>query len=362
MISGTLSRYFGLRFLWTVIGVFSAIVALVTIVDFVEMVRRAAQWSNASPALLFRISLYRIPQLAEQIIPFSVLTGAMMCYLSLSRRMELVVARAGGVSAWQFIAPALIVALALGVIATTVYNPVSASLNELSKRMEADLFGARSVFQAGGAGFWVRQRSVDGQAVINANSSSEQGARLGGVTVFTFDAAGRFQNRIEAKTATLEDGYWRLENARIHGIGTPPSDNRFHLLTTNLTREQVRESFATPESVPFWQLPSYIQLAENAGLAASGYRLQYHKLLARPFFLAAMVLLAAAVSLRFFRFGGVQKMVLSGIAAGFLLYILSKVTGDMSKAELLHPVTAAWGPVIAGGLAGFVALLYQEDG
>ena len=86
----------------------------------------------------------------------------------------------------------------------------------------------------------------------------------------------------------------------------------------------MRETFSTPETVPFWQLAAYIELAENAGLAAAGYRLQYQKLLARPFLLAAMVLLAAAFSLRFFRFGGVQKMVLGGVAAGFLLYVLSK--------------------------------------
>ena len=55
-----------------------------------------------------------------------------------------------------------------------------------------------------------------------------------------------------------------------------------------------------------------------------------------------MVLLAASVSLRFFRFGGVQKMVLGGIGAGFLLYVLSKVTDDLSKAGLLAPWIAAW--------------------
>jgi lipopolysaccharide export system permease protein len=75
-----------------------------------------------------------------------------------------------------------------------------------------------------------------------------------------------------------------------------------------------------------------------------------------------MVILAAAVSLRFFRFGGVQKMILGGIAAGFLLYVLSKVTEDMTKAELMLPAAAAWLPVLAGALTGFIALLYQEDG
>ena len=55
-------------------------------------------------------------------------------------------------------------------------------------------------------------------------------------------------------------------------------------------------------------------------------------------------------------------MVLSGVAAGFLLYVLSKVTEDLSKAELLNAAAAAWLPVLAGGLTGFVVLLYQEDG
>ena len=112
----------------------------------------------------------------------------------------------------------------------------------------------------------------------------------------------------------------------------------------------------------FWQLPGYIRSSESSGFATAGYRLQYHKLIAQPFLLAAMVMLAASVSLRFFRLGGVQKMVLSGVGAGFLLYVLSKVTEDLSKAELMHPIAAAWLPVCVGGLTGFLALLYQEDG
>src|SRR5260370_23414106 len=71
-----------------------------------------------------------------------------------------------------------------------------------------------------------------------------------------------------------------------------------------------------------------------------------------------MVLLAASVSLRFFRFGGVQKMILSGISAGFLLFVLSKITEDMSKSELLSPVAAAWIPVVIVGLTVLVALVY----
>ncbi len=308
--------------------------------------------------------MFRVPQLAERIMPFTVLVGTMSCYLTLSRRLELVVARAAGVSAWQFVAPAMIVAFLFGTIATTIYNPVAAILHERSKRLEAEQMGElpSSALQESTSGFWVRQRSSEGAAIINAKSSREQGAQLGGVSVYTFDTAGQFQARIEARSAVLEQGYWRLDEARVYAAGKPPELQDTYRLGTNLTLEQVRESFATPETVPFWQLPSYIELADRAGLAAAGYRLQYQELLSRPFLLMAMVLLAASVSLRFFRFGGVQKMILSGVSAGFLLFVLSKVTEDMSKSELMPPVLAAWIPVFVGGLTGFVVLLYQEDG
>jgi lipopolysaccharide export system permease protein len=180
--------------------------------------------------------------------------------------------------------------------------------------------------------------------------------------VFTFDQAGKEKERIEAKRASLETGHWRLEQARVYVSGEPPRDHETYLVKTNLTAAQVRESFSTPETVPFWELPAYIEIAERSGLVAAGYKLQYQILIARPFLLTAMVLLACSVSLRFFRFGGVPRMVLSGVAAGFLLYVLSKVTEDLSKAELLHPALRRMVACACGGLTGFVVLLYQEDG
>lgn len=363
MVTGTLSRYFGMRFFSAMIGTFVGVVVLAGVIDYFELMRRGADWPKATPWILAKISIFRVPQLTEHIMPFAVLIGTMSCYLALSRRLELVVARAAGISAWQFIAPAVIVAFLFGTIATTAYNPIAAELHERSKRLESEMLGeSTSALQESGSGFWVRQKSAEGAAIINAESSREQGSTLGGVTVYNFDGADQFQQRIEAKTASLHRGYWELNDVRIYSTGSPPVAADTYRLNTNLTLEQVRESFATPETVPFWQLPSYIELAERAGLAAAGYRLQYDELLARPFLLSAMVLLAASVSLRFFRFGGVQKMVLSGICAGFLLFVLSKVTDDMARSELVPPLLAAWIPVLVGSLTGFVALLFQEDG
>jgi lipopolysaccharide export system permease protein len=362
MTGGTLWRYFGFRFLNAVVAVFLGVLVLVAMVDYIELLRRSSE-RDVSALFVAQVTLYRLPFLTERILPFSVLTGAMFCYLNLSRRMELVIARAAGMSAWQFVAPALLIAMLIGAAATTLYNPLSAMLREQSTRLEAELFQGGRTFQDSSSGFWVRQRSDEGYSVVlNAQTSRKQGSELDNVTVFRLDEADRFRDRIEAKSATLQAGFWRLEDVRLYSDGAPPVLRDAFNLKTSLTPAQVRESFATPDSLSFWQLSSQVELSEASGLAAAGYRIQYYTLLVQPFYLAAMVLLAAAVSLRLFRFGGVQKMVLFGIGGGFLLYVMSKVTSDMSKAGLMAPLLAAALPAVVGGLTGFIALLYQEEG
>ncbi|MCC6888854.1 MAG: LPS export ABC transporter permease LptG [Hyphomicrobiales bacterium] len=361
MIPGTLVRYFGLRFFIVVAGTFLSLFALIMMIDVIELMRRYADNRNATALVLLQISFYRVPYITERVFPFAVQIGAMVCYLGLSRRLELVVARSAGMSAWQFVRPALVIAMLIGIGIMTVYNPLSAEFRDRSEQMEAQLSG-NSRNAVPHSSFWLRQRSEDGQSIINAGASRQQGIELSDVSIFRLDESDGYLGRLEAKRATLHNGFWRLEEVRVYSGEALPVDHATYDLKTNLTPAQVQDSFAAPETVPFWQLSSLISIAESSGLAAVTYKLQYYQLLAMPFYLAAMVLLAAAVSLRLFRFGGIQKMILGGIVAGFLLYVLSKITGDLSRASLMPPALAAMLPPVAGGLVGFMALLYQEDG
>ncbi len=154
------------------VGVFM----LIMLLDYVEQMRRLSDVPNVSALLVAKTSLFRVPQIAERILPFCVLIGAMSCYLGLSRRLELVVSRAAGMSAWQFTAPAIVVALGVGVIATTVYNPIAAVLQEKSKRLEAEISGKRRGPASDGE--WLlgdpaqRQRPIDHQRRWQAASKA----------------------------------------------------------------------------------------------------------------------------------------------------------------------------------------------
>jgi len=245
MIS-TLQRYFGMRFLTTLVAVLLGVFALIVLLDYVESMRRMADVPNVSALLVAKISLYRVPQIGERILPFCVLIGAMSCFLGLSRRLELVVSRAAGMSAWQFTAPAIVVALGVGIFATTVFNPIAAVLQERSKRMEAEVSGnSPEGLQATVNGFWVSQRSDNNLSVLNAAGSRDQGVVLTKVSAFVFDQANHFLERIEANTAVLEAGHWRLDDAHVYAPGKPPIDREAYLLATNLTAQ--RESLASDD-------------------------------------------------------------------------------------------------------------------
>ncbi|TNC10453.1 LPS export ABC transporter permease LptG [Methylobacterium terricola] len=361
LIGVTLGRYLAARFLRMILGVFLTVFALVYTLDFVELMRRAGDAEGASAAVMARLALFRTPAVAEQVLPFAILFGAMAALLQLSRKLELVVARAAGISAWQFLQPGVMVALGIGAFTVGVYNPVSAELKQRSTEIEAKIF-ARSSKAGSGKDLWIRQRSIDGQAVIRAETAIEGTTTLAGVSVFTFDEAGAFTQQMQAARATLHDGYWELQDVRVQGLDQEPQSYDTYLIASTLDPSQVRQRFTPPESVPFWQLRQTIARTERAGLDATRYRLQYDVLMARPVLFLAMVLVAASVSLRFFRFGGIGKMVLGGVAAGFVLYVARQVMEGLGASGLVAAPVAAWFPAVVGSLLGTLALLHLEDG
>jgi lipopolysaccharide export system permease protein len=265
------------------------------------------------------------------------------------------------VSAWQFLQPGVLVAAAIGVFSVTAYNPLSALLKQRASEIDAKTF-AKSLKASAPKPLWIRQKSLDGAAVIRAEAAVENTTNLSRVAVFTFDAKGSVEEQIEARAASLHEGYWELTDARVLSPDSEPQTYGSYLLASNLDAAQVRQSFTPAESVPFWQLPETISRAERAGLDATRYRLHYDVLMARPLLFIAMVFVAASVSLRFFRFGGIGPMVLAGVASGFALYVATQLMENLGSAGFVAPAVAAWFPAVVGSLLGTLALLYQEDG
>ncbi|RAI00258.1 LPS export ABC transporter permease LptG [Acuticoccus sediminis] len=357
-----LSIYVGTTFLRWIFGFFVLGTAIIFLADAVELIRRTVDRDTFSASTAVLASFYKTPSLTEEFLPFAVLFGSIAAFLALNRRLELAVMRSAGISAWQFLAPAVVVVIGIGIATTTLYNPVSAAGRERSDELVAQVLGKEALTLTGGESIWFRQDGADGPSIMHAVAASSDGLTLYRVEIHRFDDAEQFIGRLEADSATLGDGKWHLENVSSYNADGNRTIEPTAELATALTPVEVHEAVARPDAISFWNLPAAVQLAERAGLPAHRFALQFQVLLARPLLLAAMVLIAASVSLRMVRLGGVTRAITGGVVAGFSLYIASAVASDLGEAGAVAPVLAAWLPGLAATLFGATALLYSEDG
>ncbi|MEM6712322.1 MAG: LPS export ABC transporter permease LptG [Pseudomonadota bacterium] len=360
-LSASLNKYLSVIFMKHVSYVFFGALGLLLIVDVMELSRRSGDL-EVPLGIIAAISAMRLPALSEQIVPFAVLTGSLMTLVSLSRRSELVVARASGLSAWQFLVPLLGVAFVIGMIATAIYNPLSAQMKVRSDAVMTQWFAGSTTNVDPDREVWFRQAQDGATALVRAASADHDGGALNTVSAFVFGSDGHLQQRIDAPRAELRDGVWYMNDAAVTGVDGVTSNVPMAELQTPLSRDDVLGRFTPATSVPIWSLPGLVEKAQRAGITADRYLFQFQALLARPMLLMAMVLVAATVSLRFSRHGGTTRLVAAGLSAGFIVFVVNEIAGDLGGAGLVSPILAAWAPPIAASLFGITALLHLEDG
>ncbi|MGI9382900.1 MAG: LPS export ABC transporter permease LptG [Methyloligellaceae bacterium] len=359
----TLSRYISWRFTVSILSMFLLFLVLIFFVDFVELLRQSGKYGSVPAYVLAWLTLLRVPAYSELVLPVAVLVGSIGAFLMLSRSSELTVVRSAGMSVWQLVLPGALVAVLIGGLSITAYNPMSAYARAEAERQYAAAFGKKSsILNTKDAGAWLRQDGADGQSVIHAQLTANQGLSLAGVSVIHFDKSGSFFERIEAQTAELKNGRWELQKVWVSAVGREPVYHDRYILSTFLTPTQVRDSLGSVRSISFWELPKFIEIADRAGLPATRHKLRYQTLLSTPFLLVVMVLLAATCSLRAFRFGKIQSMVIAGLSAGFAFFIVIQISRNLGLSGLTSPGLAAWAPAALACFIALTALLHQEDG
>lgn len=358
----TLGRYFFMRYTKITFWFFVGIMSLIFLIDFTEFSSRTSGLPGFSYGAAFAVSALRVPMLMLQTVPFVGLFSAMAMLVSLNRKYELVIARAAGISAWQFLLPACIGALLFGILSVGVLNPLAAYGFSQSEQIENMLRSGKSNVVSANASPWIRQKTKDGDTIIGARAILNQGLEMGDAVFFKIDKSGNIVERKDAQHAFLRDGYWELQNVRVFhensGIETLASDR----VPTDLKPEFVQERLARPETIPFYDLPGKIKVARSFGLRANAFAMEFDSLLATPFLLVAMTLIAATVSMRFARMGQSATMILGGVVAGFLLYVVSVLVKAFGVAGFVPTMVAAWFPVVVAMFFGVTYLLYKEDG
>lgn len=364
----TLHLYFARRFFMAFLGVFAAMFLLLALLDLVEQVRRFDGRELGFGSLL-NLTLLNVPATVYRVLPLITILAAIALFVSFSRSSEMVVSRAAGRSALVSLVSPVLVAAILGAASIALLNPiVAATSKQYEVLADRYLDSDTSVLSVSPEGLWLRQGSLSGQTVIRAARANLDGTELYETTFLSFSQDGIPQQRIEAATARLTPGNWELSDAKRWPItdGQNPELNAELIdrleVPTNLTREEIADSFGTPSAIPIWELPTQIARLERAGFSARNYRVWYQMELALPVLLSAMVLVAAGFTLRPARFGKTGMMVVMSLGLGFLLYFIRNFAQILGENGQVPVALAAWGPPVAAALLPLGLLLHLEDG
>ncbi len=369
-ITATLNRYLARNYIINFLLLLCALLAIIYLFDTVELIRRASKRDDIPLGLVLHMGVLKLPEVGQLLFPFAVLFSAMFTFWQFTRRYELIVVRAAGFSVWQFLAPIVVVSIFIGLLQMMVINPVGslfiAKFEELERiylsRQESQI----AVFREG---LWLRQSTSaeesgekEGYVIMHAPKIEQRSWVLKEASVLYFDKDDKFYQRLDAESATLEHGRWLFENVNVYREGQKPFVKQELTLPTALTIEDIEESFASPESMSFWFLPSYIKTLEQTGFDAKRLRVHYQSLLAQPLMFAAMVLLAATVSLRPPRFRGTMVLLAAGIFIGFVVFFLSSFLQALGSSGQIPVILAAWAPALICFLLGLSVIMNLEDG
>ena len=382
VIAGRIQRYIFRQCVMSLALTLGIILLAIVLVDVVEQMRTIGSRTQIGLEVAFQLTMMKTPGLILDTLPFAMLVGSILTYSQLSRRSELPAIRASGVSAWRFLGPVMVLAFGMGVLMVTVLDPLATRLTQDFNTERARLLGDT---QTETDGVWLSQGDLqaapkatatgsvvddnpNGLAIIHGRNVIGRGQALEDVTFWYFRANPEkpserdFTHRIDAERAELTPGFWQLSGVVENRLGGGVKRESNLALPTNLSGDTLLSRFASSKTIPFWELPGFIETGKAAGMEVDAYVLKFHSLLALPVFMLAMALIGAVVCLRLARSGGLSRLVGAGTLAGFVLFFANRLAAGMSASGATPPEAAAWCPPLFALFAVLTLLAHGEDG
>lgn len=354
--------YLAKRFFMSILFTSLMLTGIVALLDFMELTRRLGDKAINTTAVAAEMLLLKMPDQLLQLTPFAILIGTLVCFAKLTQNHELVVIRASGVPARNFLIAPLIVCVAIGLFNLFILNPFSSTMLKNYQKMEHRIFpGSTEGFLTQGGHIWLRQDGQQNNLLIYAQKVLDDGRRLENASVFVSDIDGKFISRIDSPNMRLRTGKWLIDTPIIVKPGEGSQKSTSFELPTTLTPETIRNSFTSPRTLNLWELEEFIEKLENTGFPTGNHEMQWQKLIASPALIIAMFLIAAPFSLQFSRNQGMTRMVMVGITFGFAFYFFTNFISALGIAGGIDIALAAWLPTAIAGLLGLSLFIHFRE-
>jgi lipopolysaccharide export system permease protein len=349
-----LARHLLMRFVET--GLVSFVVMLVALVlgDVVDNLQWFAKYHSTLDEVM-RFYAARVPLLASQVVPMTLLIAAALTVSLLGASGELIGMRACGISAVRISLPILaacaVVAIAYGA-AVDRFVPHTAALANRIKHVEIKAQNTERV------AVWLRDRDH----LYQADRIDPLAGVAQGITIYELDSIGQPTARIDAESGRhVGEGTWHLAFPRRVEAGPTGARRSEAAPVVNFGDELVSEREGADLSVD--ELRDEIGALESRGFDATAYRVDLHAKLAAPLACLLLPALALVLATGGPPFRTPAQILLSSVAIVAAHFTLSAFCISLGYRGAISVFMAGWGEtaVFAAGLAGLVIVRMRRS-
>jgi len=301
--------------------------------------------------LIINYFILKLPFLAAQAMPFSMLLSILFAFSQLSRFNELTAIKSLGISYNRIAAPILILALLASALSIAVNETIVSRSYEKATYIREVLIEKKQ--QSGlEAGYDIARFGKNGR-VFYMNYFAGLLGIMRGITILDLSPEFGVNYRLDAREGYREDGIWIMKDGmeRFFSDGRETSVRSFKVMelpSDGSPQELVKPLGSDPESmlaVNIIRLKKLINTLKESGMKYTEESVAFHLKLAFPF--ATFILALLGVSIPFIL---PQQRSIINAALGFLFTIIAAffymgfVTIGLSlgKVSVLPPWLAAW--------------------
>ncbi|WP_250311357.1 LptF/LptG family permease [Rickettsia endosymbiont of Oedothorax gibbosus] len=273
----------------------------------------------------WKLVLYKIPYLVNEAASLLSFITMLLFLRRLTKHNELITILCNGINIWRVIAVPFFAAIILGIILITICNPIGTFGLQKYESLKAKLFKNTStnlIISKSGLLFFENYQGK--KRIVQAGSIDIVNNKLNKVIILFLDDENSFLKRIDAQYAILIDNNFELTSVKLSDANNFKQYENF-TIPTNLSINNLLNSFITPEMIAIWDLPDIIQQLVKFGLPITNYQIYFYKQLFKPIIMATTVILAACFFSLRQRDNSQEKILVIGLFLGFIIYSLLEV-------------------------------------
>ena len=295
---------------------------------------------------LGRYALLRAPLILVMILPLGVLVGAVLAFLTLAVRSEMVVLRAGGYNTVRVLLMLLPLALLCGAAQSQLAGRLGPAAEQALVERFPDLFKSRAIEKE----VWLR----DWHAVVRIGRAEADAATLGDISIFQMGTHGQLLQRIDAEAARYAHGGWQLEGVALQRPNQTDKKVPEMPWATRLTPAGILGvARRRPNLVDAGEARQILAGTLPGGRGTPFYTVQLWRGYSAFAVPLVMILFGAMASFGLSRSGGGAWYVALGLICGAFFVLTDGVFTSLGEAGAMNAVLAAF---LAPGLFAVIGL------